>query len=247
MNSLTRPMAPVPQRDRRAARRLLCSAALLAATGAHAGAVDDFRQSVAASIRATLAEEQETAVGLFGGRRPQGFFLYGRNENSGPPFINARCGRSVWFSVYVAGTGDSGRNSLGGLKVGICDPHTEIDAELIARQGPMSKLLIDAQRQTVPQIRERDIPPYRALAIGDGLTLHVFTLLALGHGAAISPTAIVTAGVGDPVILMQFGMPPRCEQAVNPHLSACTDPARFFTRLALRLRASGAHLRPRSE
>lgn len=220
--------------------RLLASLAVLlcAATGhADASGTGGFRQAAAAAIRTAFAREHETQVGLFPVRNAA-FFLYDTDVEHGPPFITVKCARSASFSMYLPGTTDSGRASLGLINVGLCDPGSEIDSELIRRQDEMSRLLIAYQTQSVPGIKPLDIKPHSSKVIGDGLTLQSFTLLALGHGAAISPTAIVTSANGGPVLVMQFGLPPQCTQVTNPRLKVCADLDGFFSALASTLRQS---------
>lgn len=160
------------------------------------------------------------------------FFVYNSDLKGKSPFRSVKCNKSISYSLYVKGKTQSGTASLGVINMGLCHIGTEVTDTLLKQQREMHGVIMPHMLKYLIRFGVRNGDEYHISNINADLVMHSFFVVAVGHGALYAPTSIVTSHTKGQAVILQFRMPPTCENVSNPKIAFCTDLDKAFAIMA---------------
>ena len=184
---------------------------------------DSFKVKARDAIKKTFQHDGERLEAAHPLRDKPTFFIYSDDLQGKSPFRSVKCDKSISFSLYVKGKAQPGGTSLGIINMGVCRTGTEVTDTLIQKQREMHDVIMPHMLKYLTRLGVHNGGEYHVRNINAELVIHSFYVVAVGHGAVYAPTSIITSKANGQAVLLQFRMPPTCDNVSNPKISFCTD------------------------
>lgn len=164
------------------------------------------------------------------------FYLYTNDLKGKSPLVKINCNKSSSFNIVSKSKNrPGGIASIGIINIGLCDSGHELKIDVLKNQIKMHDLFQSILLKSGRNIDMENIIQYRSKTLNSSLSMMSFTITIFGHGAMISPTAIITSNKSTDIVVLQFLMPPNCELIEDNSLTICNNLEKTFEIISLSL------------
>jgi len=197
--------------------------------------VDNFKTTAAESIKSVFESDKSNDFSLMRSKTKE-FYLYTSNIKGKSLLEKITCKNSSSFNIVSKNKArPNSIASIGIINIGLCDSLTEINRDLLVSQKTTHELMQSIIKKSRNNVIIDNAIKYNAKNFGRSLHMEYFTIALFGHGAMVSPTAIITSDKSNKIGLIQFEMPPNCKYVENHNLTICKDIEKTFEIIAISL------------